>query len=51
MQLRLRMKAEYCTISFNSDRGVTCDHLSEILLLDKRLVTSNIKQFSDKSQC
>ena len=34
----------YCTISINSDRGVTCDHLSEILLLDNRLVTSDSKQ-------
>ena len=39
----------YSTISINSDRGVTCDHLSEILLSDNRSVTSDNKQLSDKS--
>ena len=28
------MNMIYCTISFNSDRGVTCDTLSEILVSD-----------------
>ena len=27
-------RVAYCTISFNSDRGVTCDTLSEILVSD-----------------
>ena len=28
------MRGIYCTISFNSDKGVTCDTLSEILVSD-----------------